>query len=606
MAGESNGTNSPMPGSNSVPNANQNPWSALKELASQRRLKFRPEIAFDIANTAALTIGRVRAMQSDSRLLATGMWLTPLKSGLLLSNIFQDRSTALFDVMGMHLKILQDMVDTMIAAGKAYDRTDTGNADTFKEYKSKLDGVKIPPGAERLRRLEWPATLPALNGRTPDDISDALKAFGDSKGMPMVREPDGPAWRTMYDLRKHIENNRIVEQLARWSHQYNFMADDVHLSFTDLKTKAFTQATDWEGDGKEAAIAAINSYVLKTDDLEKAMRLVGELADRTRQYIEWTRDGMPTEPDNPWRPGDTDSYLVSAGPDYEVEQRTPAKDPLYGFQENFKNRYTSKLPLTAERIPMFPSPEASFSGIPALPPVNQTTTPGATNPGGMPAGSRGGSMPSSSGMSGARPFGSSADPTRAVVPQLKSDEPQHDSAGPHQPQNPSALEPSQNEAGGDGSAAGSQALQQALSAAQQAAAPGSVQPASASPRAGLPGTPAGLDPKTGMPKLGSGSGSPLGAGPLSSPAKELAQFQTNSPFPRAGLPSGLDGASAARAGSAPTSATPGSPGAPGAAARGAEGANGAKDHKQSAALKSTTHLDEAMGELVISRPVLDE
>ncbi|ONM50527.1 hypothetical protein B0T44_09430 [Nocardia donostiensis] len=144
--------------------------------------------------------------------------------------------------------------------------------------------------------------------------------------------------------------------------------------------------------------------------------------------------------------------------------------------------------------------------------------------------------------------------------------------------------------------AAQQAAQQAMSGMQQAAR-----------QAGMPGLPAGVDPKTGLPKLGgtAGAGGNVSGGVGSSPvAKELSQ--TSKLFPRANIAAGPAGTTwGGRAGMTPLTGMPGSPGAAGAPGRGA--GQGDNEHKRPTYLESTEHLEEALGEAPrVVKPVVEK
>ncbi|WP_225731238.1 MULTISPECIES: hypothetical protein [unclassified Nocardia] len=595
---------------NSDPQPDVNPWPVLKEKASRRQLEFRPDVAYGIADAAAATIGHVRSLQLDARALAKKKPLSNLPSGTELSNVFTDRAAALDDIMDTHLGILQDLVDTMIAAGKAYDRVDLDNAGsvsaaglTGTDYQGKLDEITVPQAPIRVRPYD--DVIPdhsEPNGCAPSEMSKELRVLADRETVPIHPEPPAQSWRTLHELRVHIEYNMVVAGMADWAYRCNRLGEDLDMAFADLGDKAITHAADWEGDAKEVAASAIQKYVTSTKPLRAAMNLMAENADLTRQYLAWTHAGMPVEPENP--------HDQSVLEDYDGASGNTVADKLPEYQQRFAERYLANLAMTAEYVPVFPRPEASFSGLPA-----QEIKGRLGDVGGRNSIIRDGLRSGLDDLLSRGPLDLSGDIT---LPQPETDQPQHDSEDEPdqdqpqgqgeddpQPDDPQPDDPRHSgQSGLDGMSSVSQGLPQLFSAAQQAAAQRSLEPAmSSTPPSEVdkekPPMPtnksAGL-PKSGLPKLG---GSPFG------PAlpKELTQPQASKMFPRAGLPTGRDGSPARATAPAPVAGAPGAPGMSGAPARGAQSD---EKHQTSPALKSRENLDDAIGDpMIVGRPVLD-
>ncbi|MFJ1458170.1 hypothetical protein [Nocardia sp. N2S4-5] len=108
-------------------------WSTLKTAATNGYLQFDPKDAVKGAQAAADLVGELLAlakMVSDNKLDHMDPFGS-LFSGRELSGAFNTKGARLHSILENHAKIVTDMGDTFVAAGKKYASTDTGSGAEF-------------------------------------------------------------------------------------------------------------------------------------------------------------------------------------------------------------------------------------------------------------------------------------------------------------------------------------------------------------------------------------------------------------------------------------------------------------------------------------------
>ncbi|WP_157172166.1 hypothetical protein [Nocardia pneumoniae] len=625
-------TGPPAPEPLPMPN---NPWPELKKRADQAKdpLKFEQQAAVDLATATANTITNMRLMRRNAETVInlTDFAPPPLVSGAALAKKFSGRGEEMRRIIEAHLDILQDMMDTIIAAGKNYDAGEQDNEALFDNI-SPTFKAPVFPGDSKTPRFDWKSEKSFKDGHPViGDVPKSLRSRAiEFLPSSIWAESKKQSWHTLYSLGQHIKNNYVAEILADAAGEWDFMGRKVQEYFSELLNRVDSvTAEQWTGTGAATAVAAIKNYADGIKPLQESLFQVRDIIRYTARWLDAQAGATPTEATNP------------------AEKDPKADDWLPYYQNMFGDIYVKGMEQSATHVPNLVYPAASFKGVPPLPgtkpagggkgkPESGSGTqtgpgPGVTRPG--PGPGPGYSLASSPGPGPG--YAQTQESQRQERLQRQADvaarkqqqealafqrEQQADArrqqaeAAKYQRQQQAEAKRQQEQQAADQAAqqsqqamqqamqAGQQAVQQAAQAAQQAAQEAAQKELASKQLAGLPGLP-GLDPATGLPKgaAGPGPGPGLASSPL---AKDLVQ--ASKLFPRADAAVTAAGTAAGRAGMAPMAGTPGSPGSPGAAGRGAGGEAG-NQHKRLAGLQSSEHLEEALGDAPrVVKPVVEK
>ncbi|RBO88922.1 hypothetical protein [Nocardia puris] len=601
------------------------PWPTLSGYASEGTLEFEPSAAYNLANAAADAIAKLmavreQALESHNHSLV----FSNMRSGSELGRMFDNRGDDLIAAVDRHVEILEDMFDTFIAAGKAYVGADEGNAEL-------LDSIALPTEPGRLSgeprtidtsnttprytpdsvtptssylpldETDGPPTAPTLTGpseRMQEFDGGLPPGFGAVSYGPNVEEGSSRSYSQLYYLGQSVgeEKAKVANRAGVWS----WLADNVHEAYSSFRVGMVgVTGESWRGAGREAAAAAVSSYLESVPPLRKSMKVIADNLEYAVGWMEDTRVSMPQSPVNP----------ASQSPGYTAygTSGSTAADDLAKYQTNMNVTYGTGATESGSRVPLIPLPDGYFGDVPSVNGEPGGESGGGPGPGGVagpgpgamaagPGPGPGLSAPIAPGV-GPMPSGGSGT-TVPVVGGMPGGMPGREGAAEAarrlaEQQRQAAQQSGAQQAAQQALSGAQQAAQQALAAGQQALGQQAAAARPVDPRmAAGPGT--GAKPTGGGgPGVGSGSG----------PARTAAEASRL--FPRAGgLGSGA-GTMFPRAGLSPTGGMmPGAPGAAGAPARSA-GEN-AGERKRPAYLDSTEHLEEAMGEAPrVVRPVVE-
>ncbi|MFD0365954.1 hypothetical protein ACFQZZ_31330 [Nocardia sp. GCM10030253] len=628
-----------------------NPWPALKTAAAEGKFKFEQEVAYNLANAASLIIGQIRTLQNQTTMVTTTVPFADMPSGIALTKKLSGKGDELKELLGKHIGILQDMIDTFIAAGKKFDAKERENEAMFDAIKPSKIGTALP-GAPMPIATEKPpySKDPKVHFQPPSENLKNSKGFEPST--IMVESAGSQSWEALYTLGESIKNYTTVQRAANWSGRWKWMAEMVQQVFSDFLNRIDSVTADqWEGPSKEMMVAAIKAYAASVPALQQSMNLIGDNLMLTSGWLDSTQLFMPTTPHNPGQ----QTYSMSGsgyGGYYYSGFSYTVPDQLQQHREWMAKTYAAGLPQSASQVPLLAHPDASFKDIPADPfnptgqdPTKQTYPGGpgsgptlsATNPGPSAADTRKAQERAEAQRKAQEKF--EREQREAVRRQQEAAEKyqrEQQEAGRQQQQESAAYQRQQQEAARkqqeeaaqrqqqqaveqaaqQTQQAAQQAAQEAMSAGQQAAqeAMAAAQQAAQQAMAGVPGL-AGLAPgaasaleaaknaalSAGKPGGlgGAGAGAGAGAAPV---AKELSQ--TAKLFPRAAAATAASAAGRMPGLASPMAGMPGSPGAAGAAGRGAGDSN--QNHKRAAFLDSTEHMEEALGDAPqVVRPVVE-
>ncbi|WP_431953524.1 hypothetical protein [Nocardia lijiangensis] len=651
-----------------VPIQMGNPWPTLQKLTTLKDdpLKFDQRVALECAKLAANAIGALEALQKAAKELeGFNDDISGLPSGKGLAAKFRGTGTDAVEILRNHTKVMQNMMDTFVAAGKTYDAAEAEN-------EKALNDVKVPKGVKF-------SDIPQFSyGKLPEkkfigEFADPDKGLTPTgAGFPFYDNPYDMTWRQLYDLGTFIRNYRVPGLAVYHAGLWEWAAGKVEDIFREAGMRFKTVTADqWTGQGAAAAHKAVNDYMDSIPALQSSMKMVAANYKYMAGWLDATQVFMPPQPEKPPETPPVTTWVNGRG--FESSGFTL---DLKFYQDWMRDTYNKGLPPTVKAMPVLPQAMKAFDATP-IPPDPTKADPGKKDKRITPSGP--GRGPGPGRISGPtltpqqrrqqqdivrrqqdaqrrqdalqreaerRQRAVWKDDDRRRADAAKFEREQREIARKQQQENieyqrqqRGAAERQQQEnaeyqrqqraeaerqqqqqavqraaqeamsAGQQGlqeaMSAGQQGLQQAMSAAQQAAQQAMAgERAAAAARAGIPGM---NMPKPGdFGKLGAGGpGGGAGGGIGASPGKELGQ--ASKLFPRAGAAATGAGLGAlGRGATGPMAAAPGSPGPAGAAGRGADGANGDK-HKRPAYLESTEHLEESLGEAPrVVKPVIEK
>ncbi|MBF6171422.1 WXG100 family type VII secretion target [Nocardia blacklockiae] len=272
-------------------------WATLKTAATNGYLQFDPKDAVTGAQAAADLVGELLAlakMVRDNKLDHLDPFGS-LFSGRELSGAFNTKGARLHSILENHAKIVADMGDTFVAAGKKYASTDTGSGAEFAE----LDDLKMPKDPAKLNGGPSHSDL-----RTPDlkgfdfknpDFPSSLKDYKGDKdsGVTITYEnKDSLSYDDLYQLGQSIKAQPVEDASGVWK----WMAGELYTKLTDFVNTITSLGNSWKGNGASAAVAASRNYQKGVQPLADAMVAMSQNLDYTAQWLYATQLSMPTDP----------------------------------------------------------------------------------------------------------------------------------------------------------------------------------------------------------------------------------------------------------------------------------------------------------------------
>ncbi|WP_405179632.1 hypothetical protein OG225_38660 [Nocardia sp. NBC_01377] len=330
-----------------------NPWDGLSEYTRTHTggpdaLRFEPQVARDLAAAGSQVIMGINGLRDYLTDLAAGRPVSSLSSGTALGTRFGQKATQLDGILNDHKAILTDMIDTFVAAGKAYGDVDGFNSDL-------LDNIQSNP-TEKWELDGYPSTTPpptttltATAGTLPNSLT-TLTGFESTT--IMGESADGLDWPALWGVGNHIRVNQVVGNLSNQSGGWRWVGSELDGIFVDFVNKVDSvTAEQWKGPGKEIAVAAVKAYANAVPQLSAGARGVGDLLFFTAGWLDSTQRSMPTSPTNP-----------SLGL-YVVPPPAGSND-LALYRQNFRTTYLAGLGLSTSHIPVLPAADGAFGRIP--------------------------------------------------------------------------------------------------------------------------------------------------------------------------------------------------------------------------------------------------
>ncbi|MEV6273925.1 hypothetical protein [Nocardia sp. NPDC051832] len=347
-----------------------NPWPAYKDRIENNAkwVTFDPEAALKLGTAISNIITGVRSLSWGANgLFPLGPFTTPaITSGEALSTTYTEGGEKMYQILDAHVKILNEMLDVVVAAAKNYENAETTNANDLAEIeKIAYPKINSPDyGGGKSYSIPKPSTDEnglngmALDGNGIDRYNDTPKP--DMKGAQMDKSVriDRPSkdqpWKVLYDNGEHIRNNYVSSILAdkagQWSHIESKLRE-YYTGFNDQVTTAMNGR--WEGDGALHVKESINKYVETVKPLQDTAGHYKRALEFAATFLDWTQAAAPPVDPEPKRG-------VEDGNDYQR---------LGNYQDFFDQTYGEGIEWAAQNVPLLSDPTTQFKGLTPLPKI---------------------------------------------------------------------------------------------------------------------------------------------------------------------------------------------------------------------------------------------
>ncbi len=292
-------------------------WSGLENQAKAGYLKFDPADALAAAKACADLVDDLLGMAAAVADLRLNNFapIGTLTSGAQLAMAFTTKGSRLHSILNDHAKIVTDMGETYIAAGKSYTKTDGDSGDTFKA----LSALKMPTSATPYTPGKKAPGAPDAEFDKPsggftwkdkdghlhvekanaESFPSSLKDYQGAKDTGVtanIENKDSLSFTELYELGRDLDPQPVLAAAGTW----HSMANDL-LGKLNTFVSVISAGTDaWEGQGATAAAEAVRSYSDGVQPLITSMIAMSQNLDYTAQWLHLTKLSMPATSD----PGD--------------------------------------------------------------------------------------------------------------------------------------------------------------------------------------------------------------------------------------------------------------------------------------------------------------
>ncbi|MEV6323789.1 hypothetical protein AB0M45_21730 [Nocardia sp. NPDC051787] len=596
-------------------------WDGLQDAVSSGKLKLDNGVAYKTAALYRDIYYDVTAVKSYGEKNAfVDLALSPLPEGAPLSEKLSARTVEFLGIVDQVLERLQSGFETLVDAGKAFDRAD---ADSQKLF----DGL----GLSEYSEYSTPPSMPT-GGALAGDSYDSLPQnphFSDNayipepsvdygKGVaaypkilgasitfesPFLYDLDNHAegmelWYKMASLGEYLKTYNISDYLFNLARTWQQLGTVLSETFSDFRSRATTLTNeDWEGDSKDVWMATLMKDVNDVQNIQPATEAMRDLGTYMAYWMRATGEAMPTL-------NELSEVTVASEADWEQVKEFVRED-----RDAMVANYTSKMEIADSSFPDLAELIALMNDV------------GAERYTGLELKAYD-DLLDSLGLDPDDILGGGSDSSAFTPAALASPASDYSSTTPGYPSYTDDLAAQQKEwARAQREAAQQQALQSALQqgigAAQQALDQGMRLAQRAAESAAqsmapstLPSVPSSLDSAETSafePSALGGAGS-AGVGSGTGAGTPKGTYDASRLFPRAGL---APGATASLTAGTPMAGMPmaGVPGAPGAAGAPGAGARPGQDskHERAKYLDRADNIDEALGDAPdMTRPVVGD
>uniref|UniRef100_UPI0006870553 WXG100 family type VII secretion target n=1 Tax=Nocardia araoensis TaxID=228600 RepID=UPI0006870553 len=294
-----------------------NTWSGLENQAKAGYLTFDPADALAAAEACADLVDDLLGMAAAVTDLRLNNFapIGTLTSGAQLAMAFTTKGTRLHTILSDHAKIVTDMGETYIAAGKAYTETDGDSGDTFKalsELKMPTEATPYTPGKKAPgapdAEFDQPSGgftwkdkdgNPHVEKANAESFPSSLKDYQGAKNSGVtanIENKDSLSFAELYELGRDLDPQPVLAAAGNW----HSMANDLLGRLNNFVTVISAGTDAWEGQGASAASEAVRSYSDGVQPLITSMIAMSQNLDYTAQWLHLTKLSMPATPD----PGD--------------------------------------------------------------------------------------------------------------------------------------------------------------------------------------------------------------------------------------------------------------------------------------------------------------
>ncbi|MFE7743555.1 WXG100 family type VII secretion target [Nocardia sp. NPDC057455] len=294
-----------------------NTWSGLENQAKAGYLKFDPADALAAAEACADLVDDLLGMAAAVTDLRLNNFapIGTLTSGAQLAMAFTTKGSRLHTILNDHAKIVTDMGETYIAAGKSYTKTDGDSGDTFKA----LSALKMPtratpytPGQKAPGAPDAEFDKPSggfswkdkdghlhVEKANAESFPSSLKDYQGAKDPGVtanIENKDSLSFTEMYELGRDLDPQPVLAAAGTW----HSLANDLLGRLNSFVTVISAGTEAWEGQGATAAAEAVRSYSDGVQPLITSMIAMSQNLDYTAQWLHLTKLSMPATSD----PGD--------------------------------------------------------------------------------------------------------------------------------------------------------------------------------------------------------------------------------------------------------------------------------------------------------------
>ncbi|MFF2552658.1 hypothetical protein ACFVUS_16750 [Nocardia sp. NPDC058058] len=353
-------------------------WSNLR---SSGGVKFDDSAVTDIVNACNALLGKFIGLQQFTDQLSG---LKPFAgpsdkffSGTRLAEEFSLKGTAVADAIKEHIVILDDIIYTYKAAGKAYAGAET---DSVKRF----EGIQRPDAASFASAPpdQKNAKVPPFTQKEPSNV----QATGEH--VINAETPASKKWEELYMLRESIDSPSVAHVGEMWI----WMAGELSNAIPDFTNRIISTNDKWDGWAAARAKSATVAYSDSIGKFATGLKSIGNQLVTVSGWLAETKKNMPPQPNNP--AGQMVYGGVHLNLTYSYQEFSIQTDNTAMYQENFRKTYVAGIadlngvmlsvlsPNTPVGSPVTDQPQ-SPSGAPktsAGVPTSPTGNPGVQTP----------------------------------------------------------------------------------------------------------------------------------------------------------------------------------------------------------------------------------
>lgn len=290
-----------------------NTWSGLANQAKAGYLAFDPAKALAAAKACADLVDDLLGMSAAVTDLRLNNFspIGTLNSGTQLSMALSNKGSRLHTILDDHAKIVTDMGDTYIAAGKMYTGTDHNSGDNIKalgELRMPTAATPYAPGSPAPGAPSATFDKPS-GGFTWQNGNETHTANADAESFPSslkdyqgakdtgvtasVENKDSLTFTDMHELGRDLEPQPVLAAAGTW----HSLSTDLLSRMNNFVTVISAGTEGWEGEGASAAAAAVTNYTEGVQPLISSMIAMSQNLDYTAQWLHLTKLSMPATSD---------------------------------------------------------------------------------------------------------------------------------------------------------------------------------------------------------------------------------------------------------------------------------------------------------------------